>query len=334
MLYSKYEDFLSFLKDKKILITTHDLVDIDGLASCYALKLFLTKRFNKPISLYFSELSKNTKNFILRFSELFPNFNFDHENNVNFSKFDVCLIIDTNDLNQIQFNSPKGSKIEIPYIFIDHHHYRENKLKNRNMSSLNLINVNVSSTAEMILELFEHYNQKLTTSYKFLLVAAILADSGFFKYGNNKTIRNVSNLVDENVNFQKLREILQTEVELSEKIAKIKGLQRVELIHQGDYLIGISKVSSFGASVASMLIKIGFDVSIVHSTEKDKNLINSRAKKSICLKTGLHLGKILEDISDFSEGSGGGHDGAASLTFNADLDKVLLKFVEKIKHFL
>ena len=334
MLNSKYEDFLTFLTSKKILITTHDLADIDGFVSCYTLKFFLTKYCAKPISIFFSELSKHTKNFMLRFSEKFPEFIFTHTNEVNFSEFDVCIINDTNDLSQIQFNRSEAIKLEIPYIFIDHHHLNKNILRNGNIDSLNLINDNASSTSEIILELIEYFNQNLTVSYKNLIVAAILTDSGFFKYGNNQTIKKVSNLLGEEVNFQLLQLMLRNEDDISERIAKIKGLQRVELIREGDYLIGISNVSSFGARVASMLLNMGFDISIVYSKEKNKNVINCRAKQTICMQTGLHLGKILEEISEYSEGSGGGHDGAASLSFNSDLDTVLLKLVERIKEFL
>lgn len=334
MLYSKYEDFLSFLQDKKILITTHDLVDIDGSVSCFVLKFFLCEHFNNSPSIFFSELSKATKNFMNKFLIKFPEFKFDYETEVNLANYDVCLIIDTNDLSQIHFNSSISSKLEIPYILIDHHHYGKTELENGNISSLNLISDDISSSAEIILELIESQNQGLPTEYRYLMAAAILVDSGFFKYGNNSTIRKFSRLLDEKVNYQHLLNMLQNETDISEKIAKIKGLQRVELIRKGDYLIGVSKVSSFGASVASMLIKNGFDVGVVYSEEKNRKNINSRAKKSVCLNTGLHLGKILEELTQYADGSGGGHDGAASITFNAELKQVLSEFIEKIKHFL
>jgi nanoRNase/pAp phosphatase (c-di-AMP/oligoRNAs hydrolase) len=264
----------------------------------------------------------------------FPEFKFDYETEVNLANYDVCLIIDTNDLSQIHFNSSISSRLEIPYILIDHHHYGKTELENDNISSLNLISDDISSSAEIILELIESQNQGLPTEYRYLMAAAILVDSGFFKYGNNSTIRKFSRLLDEKVNYQHLLNMLQNETDISEKIAKIKGLQRVELIRKGDYLIGVSKVSSFGASVASMLIKNGFDVGIVYSEEKNRKNINSRAKKSVCLNTGLHLGKILEELTQYADGSGGGHDGAASITFNAELKQVLSEFIEKIKHFL
>ncbi|MFW9952873.1 MAG: DHHA1 domain-containing protein, partial [Candidatus Thorarchaeota archaeon] len=157
---------------------------------------------------------------------------------------------------------------------------------------------------------------------------------GFFKYGNNNTIKNISALLDEQLNFQEIRLILKKEIDISERIAQIKGLQRVELIREGSYLIGISNVSSFGAKVASTLIKIGFDISIIHSKEKGKKIINSRARKGVCLKTDLHIGKIFEEISEEFGGSGGGHDGAAALTIDIDIDVILKKIIEKINKAL
>jgi nanoRNase/pAp phosphatase (c-di-AMP/oligoRNAs hydrolase) len=128
--------------------------------------------------------------------------------------------------------------------------------------------------------------------------------------------------------------MLNRKIDISERIAQIKGLQSVELIREEDYLIGISNVSSFGAKVASTLIRTGFDIGIVHSMEKEKNVINGRVKKNICLKTGLHIGKIFEEMSEIFGGNGGGHDGAGALTLNGDLDVVLKKIIKKIKQVL
>jgi nanoRNase/pAp phosphatase (c-di-AMP/oligoRNAs hydrolase) len=334
MFHSKFEDFLSSLQDKKILITTHDLVDIDGFVSCIILQFFFNEYFRKPAYVFFTELSKPTKNFMKKFTTKFPEYIFDYETDIDPNDYDICLLVDTNDISQLRFNNNRESKLEIPYIIIDHHHFNKTKQNKGNFASLNLISDSISSSAEIILKLLEYQNQNLTTPQKYLLAAAIIIDSGLFKYGNNNTIKTIGKLLDNEVLFQDLLPMLEAEVDVSEKIAKIKGLQRVELIRKGDYLIGISNVSSFGASVSSMLIKTGFDIAIVYSEEKDKKIINSRAKKRICLKTGLHLGKILEDLSEYSAGSGGGHDGAASIIFYADLEKVLSKVVEKIKQYL
>jgi len=335
MLYSKYEDFLSFSKGKRILITTHDLVDIDGLASCYALKYFLNEYYNTPfISVLFSELRKSTKNFMVRFTKKFPKFKFKFDNRVDFTKFDLCIIIDTNDIQQLRYSDKKEFLLDLPYIIVDHHYTDEEKLKIDRNNLFNLLNDNISSSAEIILDLYDYFKQILPLPYKYLLSAAILTDSGFFRHGNNTTIKNLSNLLDEEVSFQEMTMMLQNQSDISEKIAKIKGLQRVKLIREGDYLIGISRVSSFKAKIASTLIKIGFDISLVYSKDKNKNIINSRASKDVISRTGLHLGRIFEETSQKFEGSGGGHDGAASITFKADFETILLDIREKIKQFL
>jgi len=337
MLKSKFKDFLTFIKNKKILITTHDLVDIDGLVSCFTLKFFLNHYFkNQEISIYFSEFSKSTKNFIKNFSEKFPEFNLSYEKDFNVSKADVLLIVDTNKLDQIKLkNNSNASPLEIPYIFIDHHYLGDkSENKNNNIKSLNLIFENISSTAEIILLLFEIYNTPLNNPLKTLFFAAILTDSGFFKYGNNNTIQNASKLLSKDINFQDILILLKKDVDISVKIAKIKGLQRLKLIREGEYLIGITNISSFGASIASMLIKIGCDVSIVISKEKNQSRIKTRAKKRVCEETGLNLAKILDQISERYEGSGGGHAGAASLTINMESDIIINELIENIKEYL
>ena len=68
MLISKFERFITFLKNKNILITTHNLADIDGFVSVITLKYFLEEfHKNQKIFTYFSKLSKTTKEFMKSF---------------------------------------------------------------------------------------------------------------------------------------------------------------------------------------------------------------------------------------------------------------------------
>ncbi|MFX0020894.1 MAG: bifunctional oligoribonuclease/PAP phosphatase NrnA [Candidatus Hermodarchaeota archaeon] len=341
MLKSKFDNFLAFIKNKTILITTHDFVDIDGLVSCFTLKYLLNqlnREFlnskNPEISIYFSELSKSTKNFIKNFNKTFPKFDFSYESQFDLTNFDILVIVDTNNLNQIKITGNVDiTNSKIPFIFIDHHYTGLNS-EDHSENSLDLISKNYSSTSEIIMELFEFSKKNLTLPLKNLIISAILTDSGFFRHGNNKSIQNVSKLLSEEVDIQDIYQFLQGETDISEKIANIKGIQRVELIREGEFLIGLTNVSSFGASVATMLIKLGFDIGIVVSKEANQYTINTRAKKAVCLKTGLNLGKILEEISVFHNASGGGHDGAASITIDKKLDIILQEIIERLKHYL
>ena len=333
MLEPKFEEFLSILKNKKIVITTHDLTDLDGFISCYTLNylLNLVVKTHKNV-ICFPKISKPTKNFIKKFSDRFPELNFNLNRKTDFSKFDICLVLDTSNLNQILFKK-ELEVTKIPFIFIDHH-FMNKKTVIGNLTSLNLIYEDYSSTTEIVLELFKVFKVELSTPLKILMIAAILTDSGFFKYGDNRTIKNVSRLLDNEINFQEIQSFLNYDIDISEKIAKIKGMQRVILLREGEYLIGITNVSSYGASVASMLIRNGFDITFAYSKEKNVYKINTRAKNTVCLKTGLHLGKILEEISYEHKGNGGGHNGAASLTCHAESSDIINKILEKVKQYL
>ncbi len=329
MLNSKKDDFLNYLKGKNLLIATHDLADLDGFVSALVLKFFFENFFtNQNIFLTFSKLSKYTKNFVVKFLHKFPDFNFPSKNDEDFSNIEVVVIVDSNNLEQIKLSSTLN--LDIPFIFVDHHLDLEKNYEG-NITSLNLIFENYSSTAEIILELIDDYDFDLPIPYKYLLISAILTDSGFLKYGNTETIKHLLNILQDEINFQDVLPLLENETDISKKIASIKGLQRAKLIRVDSWLIGISHVSSFGASVASTLIKVGFDVGIVYTKEKSKYRISARAKKNVCLKTGLHLGKILNGISNVD---GGGHDGAATLNGENDLERNLKEIVDNIKRTL
>jgi len=329
MFISKKDDFLKYLKGKNLLITSHDLVDLDGFISSLSLKFFFENLIqNQNIDLIFSKLSKHTKSYLKRFSQKFPDFNFSFQIDKEFPNVDIIIIVDSNNLDQIKLFH--NLDLDIPYIFIDHH-FNLQKNYPGNVSSLNLIFDNYSSTSEIVLELFDDYNIELPIPYKYLLVSAILTDSGFLKYGNTGTIKNLNHILQDQLEIQDVLPLLEREIDISEKIARIKALQRVKLIRINNWLIGISHLSSFSASAASILTKVGFDIGIVVSEDKSDYRITTRAKKQVCLKTGLHLGKIVSKINNVN---GGGHDGAATLNGKNDVEESLNQLIDKIKETL
>ena len=334
MLNSKFEDLKNYLIDKRILITTHDSVDVDGFVSCLVLKFFFNLFYNKSyVFILFPEISKTTRDFMEKITIKFPKINISYVENIKTSKIDTIIILDTNNLNQVNFDVLKSG---IPFIFIDHH-INLNKDYKGNLTSLNIIIDEFSSTAEIIFELFEYFNLNIPLPYRYLFIAAILTDSGFFKHGNNDTIIRVSKLLDNSnieIYYQDILSLLKKKKDIPEKLAIIKGLQRVQLIHHGVWLIGITNVGSYEASVANSLIQIGFDIGVVYSIKKSKFRISTRATKNVCLKMGVHLGKILDEVSNECEGSGGGHDGAASLNGTNNFKSTLDKIIYKIKLIL
>ncbi|MHA1294916.1 MAG: hypothetical protein ACTSQJ_19960, partial [Promethearchaeota archaeon] len=74
------------------------------------------------------------------------------------------------------------------------------------------------------------------------LISAIITDSGNFKYGSSETIVNVSKLLDDNFDIQEIFLMLNYDRDISEKLAIIKGIQRVEIIRENNWLIGLTHI--------------------------------------------------------------------------------------------
>ncbi|MFW9968695.1 MAG: DHH family phosphoesterase, partial [Candidatus Odinarchaeota archaeon] len=70
------------------------------------------------------------------------------------------------------------------------------------------------------------------------------------------------------------------------------------------------------------------------SKEGNQYSIHTRAKKTVCIKTGMNLGRILEEISEKYKSSGGGHDGAASMTIDIESEIIIPEIIEKVKQYL
>ena len=116
---SKFEDLKNYIINKNVLITSHNLVDIDGLVSCFVLK-FLLNFFseNERTIIYLPEISKSTRTYIDRITLKFPKLELTYVKEVSLSNFDIILILDTNNLAQTNFDVLES---KIPFIFIEHH---------------------------------------------------------------------------------------------------------------------------------------------------------------------------------------------------------------------
>ena len=329
MFISKFEKILQFIQNKNILVLSHDLVDIDALASMFCFKFLMKELKHDKVNLHFSTLTKSTKEFFSLFSERFDDFNID-DNLIDVSEFDVVIVLDTNNLEHLILpNIEEINLQEKPFIFIDHHPLTISAKKDSDL--LSIIDEEFNSTSEIIYELIVHYIDEIPLPYVYLIVAGIITDTGYFRHANKGVFRILTRLLEKDGSYQEIVGLLDHNKDISEKIAQIKGVQRVKLYRIEDKLVGISHVSNFRAKVATSLLNLGFDIAIVYSTLKKGNFITARAKKYICLETGLNLGKLIKQISN---GRGGGHDGAASVFIETNLEDKLAELLALIQEIL
>ncbi len=329
----------SVSNSSSIVIAGHNNADPDALAAVMGLKEFLNQinpdkkidlvlNLNKLAEKIFNEiLSKDPK---WSFSKTFP------------ENIDLLIITDTSDLGMVIDNhniQKEGTTPIIKNIIVIDHHVDPIKLDDRVKHSLILSDY--SSTAEIITKLFQMHDLIPDRDIVLALLAGIITDTGHFRYATKDTLENAKFLLETGVSISEVTEKLNKKMARSEKIARIKGANRIQKIHYiHDYIVVFSHVSSYEASVCKALIDLGADVSFILSyvPKTHEFRISSRAKSKIIRETSLHLGEIMKIIGVKYNGSGGGHDGAAGaygIITNDDKDYMsemvpeLLKLVKK-----
>ena len=212
------------------------------------------------------------------------------------------------------------------------HHTLEDELSKR--LDLLIHDEEASSTCELIFRLFEDYKLTPTSKTAKALLAGIIFDTKYLSLGDSQTFMTVSKLLRDIGDISEVRSLLYKENDVSERIARLKTAQRLELHRYGDWVITFSEVGSFHASGARTLISLGADLAIVIGSDKDELRASLRSTQSFFARTGLHLGELVSEISREFNGKGSGHPTAAGFNGSGLVDDfkkaVLDKIAEKI----
>jgi nanoRNase/pAp phosphatase (c-di-AMP/oligoRNAs hydrolase) len=318
------------MKDKKLmqqivsrleygpgLILLHHNADIDAIGSAIALKLAYPD-FSIGAFQNISHLSKKL---------------LDHFENISvFSNpvvedFKTIVILDTSSYSQLGYNE----KLPPDHIVIDHHAPTDNW-----DTDYYYCDDSKSSCAEIILDLLELKKTPITPEIAMVLSVAILADTGHFKFATNETFITYAKLLNlGNLNSGDVFEILNNADELdnSQRIAHLKGAQRLRFEQISGYLVASSILSSYEASMCKNLIILGADVAFVGAQRDDQIRISGRITRKLINK-GIHLGEFFKELGDEISAEGGGHDGAAGLNGVGDVEMVLNLCTNKISAIL
>ncbi len=135
------------------------------------------------------------------------------------------------------------------------------------------------------------------------------------------------------VNYEEIIDLLRSSMDYSERIARLKAAKRHTIQIIEGWIIVISKISAFEASVARALLDLGADIALVASEQKTerKVRISGRAKRRITRETGLNLGKIFQKIGPLINGEGGGHQNAAACNGTTNLNAGIKEILNLIK---
>ncbi|WNY27492.1 DHH family phosphoesterase [Methanolapillus ohkumae] len=236
--------------------------------------------------------------------------------------YDITVVLDTSTRGQL--NDMKLDK----YCLIDHH---------ATIALLEdakfFIHEESTSNVEIIFRMLNRAGLPISEKMGLAMITGIITDTGHLKHANSGTFQTLSEImIQSNVDYYDALELMAaTPQDISIRIAMLKAAMRCKLERVDERLIATTYVSSYGGAAASMLTNIGADVAFVGSTKDNKSVrVSGRAKRDM-IATGVNLGKIMEEIGDKYNGTGGGHSGAAGIDAECSLEEIMTYCTDCVK---
>jgi phosphoesterase RecJ-like protein len=318
---------LDALNPKLIVLLCHHNADPDAVCSAYAFQSLL-KQLRPSIEVEIgasqgiSRLSKHLLEFLPIDIKMQPSV----------EKADIIVLLDTNTIQQLSDLAEKIIKSEVPIIVIDHH---ASHPETENIATLCITNEESSSTCEIVYNFYKQANLKISQNEAKALFLGIAFDTRHFILANSSTLKNIAELIDAGVNAQESLPQLSIPMDFSERVARLKGCRRAKLFKIGRWVIALSHVSAFQASVARALIELGADVAVV-AGQKNQNIeISLRGSRDFHKETSVHLGRdIAKPLGEYIHGMGGGHSTAAGVNGEGDVETGLKRCLWLLKQKL
>lgn len=303
-------------ESNKILVNCHTSPDPDSLGSALAMYGALRK-LGKEVEIICPDNIPDDSKF-LPFSEKIQKINFEK---FDFSKSDLFLVLDSASSNMVT-GSPKTKMPNIPTIVIDHHK------TNINFGEINLVDIKISSTAELLYNVFQDWNIRLDKDLATALLTGILGDTGTFEYPGVgiKTLETAGRLMELGADKDEIvLNIFRTE---EFKSVKFWGeiLKRMEIEREGKFIwsaIPYEVYNEYGKPTGAKDAAAGMFLSLVKGTDFGMIILEEEKKKlavSFRSRTGFDVSEIAVELG------GGGHRAASGAKiYGLEFDSAVLK---------
>jgi phosphoesterase RecJ-like protein len=310
----------------RVSIICHHNADPDAIGAAYAMQRLILLLDPDAITeiLYPDTASILSKRMIARYS-------IEASKSSKIRGVETVLVVDVGSLMQVKVfsNLIKGAETRI---FLDHH---GNDPEIDCLATLYISNNEAVSTCEMVYDIWESLRQEPPLDVAETLLIGIIFDSKHLSIGTSRTFRVVAKLLELGASLSNVHEILQAVMDQSERIARLKSVQRARLYRVGVWLVAGANLGSFQASAARGMISLGADLAIIVGSDKKKLKASIRSSEEFNKRTGIHIGDDLsKQLAKQFSGGGGGHPTAAGVNGVGDaeafLEKAVGYIVEKI----
>lgn len=303
-------------KADRILVNCHRGPDSDSVGSALALFRVL-EQMDKDVSIICpSDLPNDLK--FLKDSELVKRVNF---TTFDFSEFDLFVILDSSTYGLVT-GEKDSDKPSINSVVIDHHY------SNEKFGKLNLIDPNMTSTGELLFNIFEDWEVDIDKDIAECLLTGIIGDTGSFQYQNvgEKTLRTAADLIGKGADKDKIIYNIYRNIDFKE--VKMWGKFVESMMIEDNFVwsaISLSTYKDFGEypyakeDVANLFFPIVKDTDFgIVMVETSENVLSV----SFRARSGFDVSEIAKEVG------GGGHKAAAGakiegLPYQEAVNKVL-----------
>ncbi len=305
---------------KKIYIVSHIHPDGDSIGSLLGLGLALKNNFTKNVNLVKIDDVPNNFDFLPGIESL-KSLEID-------CKPDLLITLDCGDIDRLGINRNLIENSNY-VINIDHH------ISNSYYGNLNIVDLEASSTGEIIYELLKCMNIKITKNIATCLYLAISSDTGSFKYDNTtpKTHLIASDLLNTGIDKNEIITNIYQSKPLTKTKLFIKAISSLELYYGNKLaVVEVSKKiinetkSSFEDS--SGIVEFIRDVDGVEVACVFKEINKNEIKISLRSKKYVNVAKFAENYS------GGGHKKASGCTIKSSLQNAKQEIIKEMHKIL
>ncbi|MBQ9267832.1 MAG: bifunctional oligoribonuclease/PAP phosphatase NrnA [Clostridia bacterium] len=298
-----------------ILILTHENPDGDAVGSSLGFMNAL-KKIGKKVTVLIPEIN-NMYSFLPGFDEI------KHEIDTP-EEFDLCIALDSADIERLHICKPYFEKIEHTVV-IDHH------ITNQNFGDVNYVNAIASSTCQNLIVVLAAMDIAISKEMAECIYTGILTDTGGFRYNTqSETFEFAAMLLETGIDIAKIyRLVFDTTTEKRTRLLS-RALDRLEILEEGK--VAFTYITK--QDEEDLQAEDGDHENIVNygrNIEGVEVSIFAREKGEGKYKLSLRANEYVDVSQIAAKYAGGGHLRAAGLEMNMPIEQVKQTIVDEIK---
>lgn len=304
----------------RLSIVCHHNADPDAIGAAYGIQRLIELVDSEASTeiLYPDTASQLSEKMIERFS-------IDASKSPQIVERETVIVVDTGSLIQLKTLGPlvKETKTRV---FIDHHS-RDHEIER--LATYYISDEYAVATCEIVFNIWVSLGLEPPTDVAEALLVGIVFDSKHLGIGTPRMFRIVARLIELGASLNSARDLLQTTMNQSERIARLKSAQRAKVYRIDNWLVATANLGSFQASAARGIMNLGADIAIIAGNDKKILKTSIRSSDDFYKKTEIHVGDdISKPLAELFTGEGGGHPTAAGANGVGDANEFLIIAVD------